>query len=656
MNDIERFALNVEYTTGKKRGRHPVFSSSQFYPYAAERRLQNSLRNELERYMAEAFGAATAGENFVTDTLEDLSRLPDEISEDMKNEIAYASDAVARKVSSSIAEMTEMTIGKPYYPPAAKQEILTSWEANFQTLCKSAKSDMKKEMSMIVQQAKNEGWNGKQLEREIRNRLPEKYAGRAKNIARTETGKLNTAITLSTYKEIGIQYYVWMATMDERTRPDHAMMNDLICSATDPEVWYEENKEDPLHPIEHKRDGTMVHLHPGEDFQCRCTMVMWDPVIDGKYEVKEGEKPEEPEERAENGSESPELEKANERLAEKEKELERAENERKTVEKELAQEKSERKAAEEAQKNAEEQAEKQKAENERLREEKANVEKAKIDAEKLVAEQKSENAALRAKNAEAEQLAAEAEKRAESSEKIRKTEGRTAARLAEKELKEAVRYRGLTNDPGLNKAIAETESAVEEYKNGGLVSTVLEKIVSIKEKLFGLKTEEEIMDSFGAKRFTSHKTPIQVVRGTNPTGSDVNCPACAAIFELRCRGWNVHAKEFLKRMFHVDPSLYYKKPIKIRFSNYEEIEKKMIDSGEGARFSICVDLLKDGKVKSHVISSVIMDGRVTYIDSQINEYEVVDYFRKYSLIGSDNFIFRTDNLVFKPSSLRDLLE
>lgn len=356
MNDIERFALNVEYTTGKKRGRHPVFSSSQFYPYAAERRLQNSLRNELERYMAEAFGAATAGENFVTDTLEDLSRLPDEISEDMKNEIAYASDAIARKVSSSIAEMTEMTIGKPYYPPAAKQEILTSWEANFQTLCKSAKSDMKKEMSMIVQQAKNEGWNGKQLEREIRNRLPEKYAGRAKNIARTETGKLNTAITLSTYKEIGIQYYVWMATMDERTRPDHAMMNGLICSATDPTVWYEENPDDPMHPIEHKRDDTMVHLHPGEDFQCRCTMVMWDPVVDGKYEVKERQPEEEPEEGqqgAEKATASQELEKATEALAEKEKALEKAENERKTVERELAKEKKAKETAEAAKKEAE---------------------------------------------------------------------------------------------------------------------------------------------------------------------------------------------------------------------------------------------------------------------------------------------------------------
>ena len=74
--------------------------------------------------------------------------------------------------------------------------------------------------------------------------------------------------------------------MDERVRPDHAVMNGLICSTTDPTVWYEENPNDPLHPIEHKRDDTMVKLHPGEDIQCRCSMVMWDPKIDGKYEIK----------------------------------------------------------------------------------------------------------------------------------------------------------------------------------------------------------------------------------------------------------------------------------------------------------------------------------------------------------------------------------
>lgn len=374
MNDLVRFANSVEYTTGKKRGRHPVFNSNMFYPYKAERRLQAATKKEFETYILEAYEVAVVGETFTQDSLEDLSNLPERISEGFRQEISYAADSIAKKVSSNIANMSEMVVGKPYYPPTAKESLLKDWQANFQTLCKSAESDAKKEISSLVQQAKDEGWNRKQLERAVKKHLPEKYASRAALIARTESAKLNTQVTLSTYKEIGVEYYVWMAAMDERTRPEHAMMNGLICSATDPTVWYEENPEDPMHPIEHKRDDTMVHLHPGEDYQCRCTMVMWDPVIDGKYEVKEGEKPEEPEEEPENEPESRELEKANERIAKQEKELEKAENERKTVEKELAQEKSARKAAEKAQKSAEAKAEKQSAENERLLAEKEKAE------------------------------------------------------------------------------------------------------------------------------------------------------------------------------------------------------------------------------------------------------------------------------------------
>lgn len=296
MNDLVRFATSVELATGKKRGRHPVFSSSQFYPYAAERRLQNALRNELEDYIGAAYGAAIFNESFKNDSLEELTLLTEGLSDDFKAEISYAAESIARKVSSSIAEMTEMTVGKPYYPQVAKKSLLKDWESNFQVLCVSAESDAKKDIARLVTQAKNEGWNGKQLKKAVMKELPDKYANRASLIARTESAKLNTSVTLETYKEIGCKYYMWMATLDERVRPEHAVMNGLICSATDPTVWYEENPDDPMHPIEHKRDDTMVHLHPGDDFQCRCTMVMWDPVIDGKYEVKERPEEEETEE------------------------------------------------------------------------------------------------------------------------------------------------------------------------------------------------------------------------------------------------------------------------------------------------------------------------------------------------------------------------
>lgn len=345
MNDLVRFANSVEYTNGKKCGRPPKFNANQFYPFKAERRLQGALKKELATFIREAYEVAIVGETFTADSLEDLSEMPERLSEGFKQEVNYAANSIAKNAYDNIANMTEMVVGKPYYPPAAKDELLKNWEANFNLLCKSAESDAKKDISRIVAQAENEGWGMKRLERAVMGELPSKYASRAKLIARTESAKLNSEVTLESFRETGCEYYTWMAAMDERTRPEHAMMHGLICSVNDPTVWYDENPDDPMHPIEHRRDDTMVHLHPGEDFQCRCTMVMWDPEIDGKYEIKERpeeEPSEEPEEKPENEPESRELGKSNERLAEKEKELERAENERKTVEKELNVEKRRR--------------------------------------------------------------------------------------------------------------------------------------------------------------------------------------------------------------------------------------------------------------------------------------------------------------------------
>lgn len=331
MNDLVRFANSVEYTNGKKRGRPPKFNANQFYPFKAERRLQGALKKELATFIREAYEVAIVGETFTADSLEDLSEMPERLSEGFKQEVNYAANSIAKNAYDNIANMTEMVVGKPYYPPAAKDELLKNWEANFNLLCKSAESDAKKDISRIVAQAENEGWGMKQLERAVMVELPSKYASRAKLIARTESAKLNSEVTLESFRETGCEYYTWMAAMDERTRPEHAMMHGLICSVNDPTVWYEENPEDPLHPIQHQRDDTMVHLHPGEDYQCRCTMVMWDPEIDGKYEIKE--RPEEPEEK-----EPTPLEQAREETSKAEARAEKAEKQVKETKAELNEE------------------------------------------------------------------------------------------------------------------------------------------------------------------------------------------------------------------------------------------------------------------------------------------------------------------------------
>ena len=335
MNDLVRFAQGVQTATGKKRGRRPVFNSRMFYPYKEELRLQVALKAEISRYIAEAYAVAVNGEAF-SDDLETLANFGGDLPEDFRSEVSAIGRAIGRKVSESVARSSEMIVGKPYYPPNAKEEIYRTWEANFQTLCKSAESDAKKEISRIVSTAKNEGWNGRQLEKAIKGELEPKFRHRAELIARTESAKLNGSVTRATYREMGCRYYVWMATMDERTRQDHQAMNGVICSVDDPTVYYTENPDDPLHPVEHQRTSEMCHLHPGDDFQCRCTSVAWDPEIDGQYEVKERPE-EEPSEEPEENEPTP-LEQAREETSKAEARAEKAEQQVKETKTELNEE------------------------------------------------------------------------------------------------------------------------------------------------------------------------------------------------------------------------------------------------------------------------------------------------------------------------------
>ncbi len=340
-SDFLRFVRSVEFSTGRKRGRHPVFNSNRFYPHAIERELSSLAAAELARFVSECTAAAVEGLP-VRDDMDDLSRVPDALPADFVASVEEIAGKMRRKASTDFADWTEMIVGKPYYPPEAREEIFATWSANFQTLCKSAEADAKKDISLLVSSAKNEGWNRGRLEKAVRERLPSKYRARAENIARTELGKLNSAAKLSQFREVGISYYRWLTTIDGRERDSHRSMNGLICSVSDPGVYYTENPDDPLHPVEHPRTADMFRGNPGEDFQCRCSMVAWDPEIDGMYEVRETpEKPEEekgPEtspESAESARLGAELEKARREREEAEAALKSAENEKRKAIQEL---------------------------------------------------------------------------------------------------------------------------------------------------------------------------------------------------------------------------------------------------------------------------------------------------------------------------------
>lgn len=77
----------------------------------------------------------------------------------------------------------------------------------------------------------------------------------AKLIARTETAKLQTAITENRALDLGSVAYIWLASNDRRTRPSHRAMNGVV-------VFWRPDMQKPL--LDNMRGNA------GEFPNCRC--------------------------------------------------------------------------------------------------------------------------------------------------------------------------------------------------------------------------------------------------------------------------------------------------------------------------------------------------------------------------------------------------
>jgi SPP1 gp7 family putative phage head morphogenesis protein len=82
---------------------------------------------------------------------------------------------------------------------------------------------------------------------------------RARTIARTEVSKASTALTRARSEEMGLEWYVWESSQDERTRRSHRKMQGVLCRFDDP--------PDPEVLVGEKSQG---HYNAGDIYNCRC--------------------------------------------------------------------------------------------------------------------------------------------------------------------------------------------------------------------------------------------------------------------------------------------------------------------------------------------------------------------------------------------------
>lgn len=275
----------------RKRGRKPVFSANHFYPWKVELEMKEFIASMLRDNGKLLKEQALLG--YQADGLDDVNSAdvftPSNIEEKAGDFFREVSDFSSRKMDDFAEKTVGRTIG--YIPNQSK--LRDDFVNNFVANCKSAAEDQKKEIAAAVYKHRmfpNE--DSGSLVKEI-NAINTKYTkNKSKFIARNETGNLNGAIQRTQMEGAGFRYYKWMCMLDGVTRDTHRSMNGLVCKWEDDTVYSDDGGK-----TWKKRTGSMFIGQPGQDYNCRCTAIPFDPELEDDYEVKEmpEEKPEEQE-------------------------------------------------------------------------------------------------------------------------------------------------------------------------------------------------------------------------------------------------------------------------------------------------------------------------------------------------------------------------
>ena len=148
-------------------------------------------------------------------------------------------------------------------------------------LIQKLKQDSVSDIQGIVQRGLQQGLRVEEIQAQVQQRV-NVTEGRAKLIARDQVAKANAELTQLRQENLGVSKYIWRTAKDERVRgkasgiypdarPKHSNLEGKTCVWSDPTVWIDQDGK------RRKRSSIQaVELHPGQDFQCRCTA---EPVL-----------------------------------------------------------------------------------------------------------------------------------------------------------------------------------------------------------------------------------------------------------------------------------------------------------------------------------------------------------------------------------------
>ena len=146
------------------------------------------------------------------------------------------------------------------------QGELESWVAENVTLIKSIPGQALTTIEGLAQRGVRSGASAADIAKEIQARYGVTKR-RARLIARDQVGKLNGDLTQKRQRSLGIQYYTWETSRDERVRESHRAMQGKLCRWDDATVY----SDDGGKTWKKRSSIGGVQLHVGKDYQCRCS-------------------------------------------------------------------------------------------------------------------------------------------------------------------------------------------------------------------------------------------------------------------------------------------------------------------------------------------------------------------------------------------------
>ncbi len=128
------------------------------------------------------------------------------------------------------------------------------------SLIKTLPEDVAEKVVHDIAENALKGKRAKSIESIIRNKTNEHARASARLIARTETAKVQSALTKARSEELGLRWYIWRTALDgNRVRKSHRLMEGVLVS------W-----SDPPSPEELAGEKNVGHYHAGNIWNCRC--------------------------------------------------------------------------------------------------------------------------------------------------------------------------------------------------------------------------------------------------------------------------------------------------------------------------------------------------------------------------------------------------